>query len=115
MFSACSVLTRPRKHKSVVCRIAQWLALTMFRYIRWLFGTTLMTVLFIPFGVYHTMTEPYVVGTLWGFMLPIGYVAAASGVAIVLYSRSRLLKKIGFGLPSDNCRCCVADFFVDVP
>jgi hypothetical protein len=43
------------------------------------------------------MAEPYVSGALWGFMLPVGYVAAASGIAVILYPRSTLLKKLGFG------------------
>src|SRR3989304_5640045 len=43
------------------------------------------------------MAEPYVLGALWGFMLPVGYVAAASGVTVILYSRSTLLKRFGFG------------------
>jgi hypothetical protein len=73
------------------------LVLTVFGYFRWLYGTTLMAILFVPFGVYHTMTEPYVVGALWGFMLPVGYVAAASGVAVIIYPRSTLLKKVEFG------------------
>ena len=66
-------------------------------YLRWAYGVMLLAVLFLPFGVYHTMTEPYVSGALWGFMLPVGYVAAASGVAIILYPRSPLLRKLEFG------------------
>ena len=61
------------------------------------YGAMLIAVLFVPFGIYNTMTEPYVSGALWGFMLPVGYVAAASGVAVILYPRSTLLKKLGFG------------------
>ncbi len=57
----------------------------------------LIAVLFVPFGIYNTMAEPYVSGALWGFMLPVGYVAAASGVVVILYPRSTLLKKLGFG------------------
>ena len=61
------------------------------------YGSMLIAVLFVPFGIYNTMAEPYVSGALWGFMLPVGYVAAASGVAVILYPRSTLLKKLGFG------------------
>jgi hypothetical protein len=61
------------------------------------YGAMLIAVLCLPFGVYHTMTEPYVSGALWGFMLPVGYVAAASGITIILYPRSTLLKRLGFG------------------
>ena len=57
----------------------------------------LIAVLFLPFGVYHTMTEPYASGAVWGFMLPVGYVAAASGVAVIFYPRSKLLRRLGFG------------------
>lgn len=61
------------------------------------YGAMLVAVLFIPFSVYHSMTEPYVAGALWGFYLPVGYIAAASGVAVILYPRSVLLKRLGFG------------------
>jgi hypothetical protein len=30
-------------------------------------------------------------------MLPVGYVAAASGVTVILYPRSKLLMRLGFG------------------
>ena len=61
------------------------------------YGALLIAVLFVPFAFYHTMAEPYVSGAIWGFMLPVGYVAAASGVAVIFYPRSKLLKKLGFG------------------
>ena len=57
----------------------------------------LIAVLFVPFGVYHSMTEPYISGAIFGFMLPVGYIAAASGVAVILYPRLALLKKLGLG------------------
>jgi len=65
--------------------------------LRLAYGAVLIAVLFVPLGVYHTMTEPYVAGALWGFMHPIGYVAAASGVAVILYPRLTVLKRLGFG------------------
>ena len=43
------------------------------------------------------MAEPYVSGAVWGFMLPVGYIAAASGLAIIFYPRSKLLRKLGLG------------------
>src|SRR3989304_10448360 len=73
------------------------LDLLAFTVIRLAYGALLIAVLFVPFGVYHTMAEPYVAGALWGFMLPVGYVAAASGVAVILYPRSTLLKRLGLG------------------
>jgi hypothetical protein len=69
----------------------------MLQILRLAYGALLIAVLFVPFGLYHTMAEPYVSGTIWGFMLPIGYVAAASGIAVIFYLRSKWLKKLGFG------------------
>ena len=65
--------------------------------LRLAYGAVLIAVLFVPFRLYHTMAEPYVSGALWGFMLPVGYVAAASGVTVILYPRSTLLKRLEFG------------------
>src|SRR4030065_1677026 len=65
--------------------------------LRLAYGAVLLAVLFVPFGLYHPMAEPYVSGALWGFMLPVGYVAAASGVTVILYPRSTLLKRLEFG------------------
>jgi hypothetical protein len=61
------------------------------------YGAVLIAVLFLPFGLYNTMAEPYVSGAVWGFMLPVGYVAAASGVAVIFYHRSKLLRRLGLG------------------
>jgi len=69
----------------------------MLQILRLAYGAVLIAVLFLPFGLYNTMAEPYVSGAVWGFMLPVGYVAAASGVTIILYPRSKLLKRLGFG------------------
>lgn len=65
--------------------------------LRLAYGAVLIAVLFLPFGLYNTMTEPYVSGVVWGFMLPVGYIAAVSGVAVIFYPRSRLLRRLGFG------------------
>ncbi len=71
--------------------------LMAFQFLRLAYGAVLFAVLFLPFGLYHTMAEPYVSGALWGFMLPVGYIAAASGLAIIFYPRSKLLRKLGLG------------------
>lgn len=71
--------------------------LKMLQILRLVYGALLIAVLFVPFAFYNTMAEPYVSGAIWGFMLPIGYVAAASGIAIIFYPRSKWLKKLGFG------------------
>ncbi len=68
-----------------------------FRILRLAYGAVLIAVLFLPFGLYNTMAEPYVSGAVWGWMLPVGYVAAASGVAVILYPREELLRRLGFG------------------
>jgi hypothetical protein len=65
--------------------------------LRLAYGAVLLAVLFLPFGLYNTLAEPYVSGAVWGFMLPVGYVAAASGVAVIFYPRSKLLRRLGFG------------------
>ena len=65
--------------------------------LRLAYGAVLIAVFFLPFGLYHTMTEPYVSGAVWGFMLPVGYIAAASGIAVIFYPRLKLLRKLGFG------------------
>lgn len=67
------------------------------QFLRLAYGAVLIAVLFIPFGLYNTMVEPYVSGAIWGFMLPVGYVAAASGLAVIYYPHSKLLRKLGLG------------------
>jgi hypothetical protein len=67
------------------------------RILRLAYGAVLIAVLFLPFGLYNTMAEPYVSGAVWGWMLPVGYVAAASGVAVIFYPRGKLLRRLGFG------------------
>ena len=69
----------------------------MFQILRLAYGIILIAVLFLPFGVYNTMAEPYASGVVWGFMLPAGYIAATSGVAVIFYPRLKLLRKFGFG------------------
>lgn len=69
----------------------------MLEILRLAYGAVLISVLFLPFGLYNTMVEPYASGAVWGFMLPVGYVAAASGVAVILYPRSKLLRRLGLG------------------
>ena len=69
----------------------------MLQILRLAYGAVLIAQLFLPFGLYHTIAEPYVSGAVWGFMLPVGYVAAASGITVILYPRSKLLRRLGFG------------------
>ncbi len=65
--------------------------------LRLVYGAMLFTVLLLPFGFFNTMAEPYVSGAIWGFMLPVGYVAAVSGILVIFYPRLNLLRRLGFG------------------
>ena len=71
--------------------------LRVLQIIRLAYGAVLFAVLFLPFGLYHTMAEPYVSGAVLGFMLPVGYIAKASGIAVIFYPRLKLLRRLGFG------------------
>jgi hypothetical protein len=73
-----------------------WCILVL-RFLRVAYGVLLVSILFVPFGIYNTMAEPYVSGVVWGFMLPVGYIAAASGIAIIFYPQTKAIKKLGFG------------------
>jgi hypothetical membrane protein len=64
----------------------------MLRVFRVIYGLLLVAVLLIPIGVYHSRTEPYIVGSLWGFQLPVGYVALVSGLAVILHPRLSVMK-----------------------
>jgi hypothetical protein len=57
----------------------------------------LIAVLFTPFGVYHSRVEPYIVGSLWGYHLPIGYVGLVLGLLVILSSKTILARKYSFG------------------
>ena len=65
------------------------------QFLRIAYGAVLFAVFFLPFGLYHTMVEPYVSGAVWGFMLPVGYVAAASGIVVIFYPRFKMLRRLG--------------------
>jgi hypothetical protein len=64
--------------------------------LRLLYGVMLCLILVTPFGVYHSVSEPYIIGYLWGYNLPIGYVGLLCGVAMILYPRLNTLKSSGF-------------------
>jgi hypothetical protein len=61
------------------------------------YGVLIVAIFFLPFGLYHTMAEPYVSGALWGFMLPVGYIAAASGIVVIFFPRFKTLRRLGLG------------------
>jgi MFS family permease len=60
------------------------------------YGVMLGTLLFTPFGVYHSRVEPYIIGYLWGYHLPVGYVGVLLGIVAVLYPRLNRLRSVRF-------------------
>jgi hypothetical protein len=73
-----------------------WRIALNFKPLRFLYGAALIAVLFAPFGIYHSFSEASVMGTLWGYHLPIGYLGLALGLAVMAYPRAGLTKKLSF-------------------
>jgi hypothetical protein len=69
----------------------------MVKPLRLVYGLILVAILFTPFGVYHSRLEPYIVGNLWGYNLPIGYVGLSSGLLVILYQKIDFVKDLKFG------------------
>ena len=69
----------------------------MVQFFRLIYGLVLFTLLVMPFGVYHSRLEPYIIGNLWGYNLPIGYVGLASGLLVVLSQKIDFLNDLKFG------------------
>ena len=57
----------------------------------------LVMLLFVPFGAYYSRVEPYIIGYLWGYHLPVGYAGLIAGIMVVLYSKLALVRKLRFG------------------
>ena len=57
------------------------------QFLRVFYAAMLGALLVTPFGVYHSVSEPFVTGYLWGYNLPIGYVGLLSGIAVALYPK----------------------------
>jgi hypothetical protein len=70
--------------------------LTRFQFVRLVYGIMLGALLVTPFGVYHSMSEPYVVGYLWGYDLPIGYIGLLLGIVMILYPRASSFRSLRF-------------------
>ena len=62
--------------------------------LRLVYGVMLGALLVTPFGVYHSRSEPYITGSLWGYHLPIGYVGLLLGLLVVLYPRLNTLRSL---------------------
>ena len=69
----------------------------MVHVLRLVYGVVLAAMLFASFGVYHSLSEPYIIGYLWGYNLPIGYVGLVSGLLAIYYKKIDSLKKLKFG------------------
>jgi len=70
--------------------------LTRLQVVQIVYGVMLGGLLVMPFGVYHSISEPYIVGSLWGYQLPIGYVGVLLGILAVLYPKLGKLKTLRF-------------------
>jgi hypothetical protein len=57
-------------------------------------GVLFASFLFLPWGVYHSLMEPYIVNYLYGYKLPFGYVSFIFGLLLVLYSKIKLNKVV---------------------
>jgi hypothetical protein len=55
-----------------------------------------MSLLLAPFGIYHSFSEASVMGSLWGYHLPIGYLGLTAGLLVVTYPKTELTKKVSF-------------------
>jgi hypothetical protein len=64
--------------------------------VRLVYGVMLGALLVTPFGVYHSIAEPYIVGSLWGYYLPIGCAGLLLGAIAVLYPRLGTLRSLKF-------------------
>lgn len=65
--------------------------------LRLAYGLALIAILFIPFGSYHSFGEPAIYGVLWGYHLPIGYVALVLGVLVIFSPKTILARNYSFG------------------
>ena len=70
--------------------------LNMIQLIRLIFGIALAFLVFAPFGVYHSISEPYVSGLLWGYNLPVGYVGLLLGILVILYPKFAVTRGLRF-------------------
>jgi len=73
------------------------LRLMMLQPLRLTYGFALIAIIFTPFGVYHSISEPYIIGSLWGYHLLVGYVGLVSGILVVLYPKIGFVRNLSFG------------------
>ena len=63
--------------------------------LRLVYGMALIALLFTPFAFYFSRAEPYIMGNIWGYQLPIGYVGLALGLLVIL--SPKIARKLNFG------------------
>jgi hypothetical protein len=66
--------------------------------VRLAYGVMLGALLIMPFGVYHYRVEPYIIGSLWGYNLPIGYIGLALGILAIAFPKTVLARRSSFGI-----------------
>ncbi len=64
--------------------------------LRAVYGLMLIALLITPFGVYHSLSEPYITGYLLGYHLPIGYAGLVSGIPVMLYPKLVIVRNFKF-------------------
>jgi len=64
--------------------------------LRIFYGLMFCSMLVTPFGVYHSISEPYISGFLWGYNLPIGYAGPLLGLTVVFYPQLKVFRSLKF-------------------
>lgn len=72
--------------------------LKWFQFARLFYGVMLGALLIMPFGVYHSRVEPYIIGSLWGYNLPIGYIGLMLGILVIFFPKTALSRKSSLGV-----------------
>jgi hypothetical protein len=65
--------------------------------LRLVYGLALIAPLFIPFVFYFSRAEPCVMGNLWGYQLPVGYIGLLLGLLVILAPKNILARRPSFG------------------
>ena len=68
------------------------------RIFRVLLGIGFVSNLILPFGVYHSYVEPYVIDYLWGYKSPVGWIGLVLGLLLLAYPRTPVARKLSIGL-----------------
>jgi hypothetical protein len=66
--------------------------------VRLAYGVMLGALLIMPFGVYHSGVKPYLIGSLWGYNLPFGYIGLALGILTIIFPKTVLARRSSFGI-----------------